>query len=256
MKQGICTLSTVPVRENPSEKSQMVNQLLFGDAVRVEDRFKEWLFIRSIHDNYDGWIVKQQLFLMDSERFEKYILLDKSYVSSEVAHIQSKAAGSMWLSMGSTLAPLNSTDFSDISYRVVSGEVVNDEKKPVAILLQVVKKYLNVPYLWGGRSFFGLDCSGFTQIVFKLCGYRLPRDSSKQALTGESLYLLEEADAGDLLFFGEEEGHITHVGILIDKQHLIHASGKVRIDKIDHYGIFDEQLGIYTHQLRAIQKIY
>ncbi len=256
MKQGICTLSTVPVRENPSEKSQMVNQLLFGDAVKVEDRFKAWYFIQSIHDNYAGWVAKQQLFLMEAEHFEKYLSLDKSYVFSEVALIQSETASSMWLSMGSTIATLNTTDFSDISYRIVSGEVVSSEKKPVATLLQVAKKYLNVPYLWGGRSFFGLDCSGFTQIVFKMCGYDLPRDSSKQAQTGKSLYLIEEADAGDLLFFGEEEGHITHVGILIDKQHLIHASGKVRIDKIDHYGIFDEQLGLYTHQLRAIQKIY
>jgi len=115
--------------------------------------------------------------------------------------------------------------------------------------------YLNAPYLWGGRSPFGIDCSGFTQVIYKLNGFKLPRDASQQATIGETLSFIEESESGDLAFFDNEEGNIIHVGIMLENNNIIHASGKVRIDKIDHQGIFNSETNTYSHRLRLIKKI-
>ena len=109
--------------------------------------------------------------------------------------------------------------------------------------------------MWGGRSFFGIDCSGFTQIAFKLNGFKLPRDASQQALIGTPLSFVEEAQAGDLAFFDNEEGKIIHVGIILEDAKIIHASGKVRVDKLDHYGIFNVDSKRYSHHLRVIKRV-
>ncbi len=115
--------------------------------------------------------------------------------------------------------------------------------------------YLNAPYLWGGKTPFGLDCSGFTQMVYKLNGYTLLRDAAQQATQGEALSFVEESEVGDLAFFDDSEGKIDHVGILMQNNHIIHVHGKVRIDRIDHTGIFNTEMKRYTHQLRVIKKI-
>jgi cell wall-associated NlpC family hydrolase len=115
--------------------------------------------------------------------------------------------------------------------------------------------FLNAPYLWGGRSPFGIDCSGFTQLVYKLNGYKLPRDARQQVELGSPLSFVEEAEAGDLAFFDNEEGNIVHVGIILENQQIIHASGSVRIDKFDHYGIFHSDNKKYSHMLRVIKKL-
>jgi cell wall-associated NlpC family hydrolase len=119
-----------------------------------------------------------------------------------------------------------------------------------------VKKYEGVSYLWGGRSPFGIDCSGLVQMVFKICRIFLPRDSAQQVLQGTTINFIHEAKEGDLAFFGNEEGRIIHVGIILNHDKIIHASGKVRIDNIDHQGIFNAQLNKYTHQLRVIKSFF
>ena len=115
--------------------------------------------------------------------------------------------------------------------------------------------YLNAPYLWGGRTHFGIDCSGFTQMVYKLNGHKLLRDASQQATQGEPLSFIEESEPGDLAFFDNEEGTITHVGIMMADHHIIHAHGQVRIDHMDHTGIYNAELKKHTHKLRVIKKI-
>ena len=115
--------------------------------------------------------------------------------------------------------------------------------------------FLNAPYLWGGKTPFGVDCSGFTQMVYKLNGYKLMRDASQQSKQGEALSFIEESEPGDLAFFDNEEGNIIHVGIIMDDNYIIHASGKVRIDRLDHLGIYNAEINKHTHKLRVIKKI-
>jgi cell wall-associated NlpC family hydrolase len=136
------------------------------------------------------------------------------------------------------------------------GQVVKGlEKGSVKNILSTAYLFLNAPYLWGGKSPFGIDCSGFTQITYKINGYKLPRDANQQVELGEPLSFVEEAEAGDLAFFDNEEGKIVHVGILLDNQQIIHASGCVKIDKFDHYGIFSSDTKKYSHTLRVIKRI-
>jgi len=127
-----------------------------------------------------------------------------------------------------------------------------DEKDKV---IDNAMMYLNSPYLWGGRTPFGIDCSGFSQMVYRLNGVDLPRDAHEQAEVGTTLSFVEESESGDLAFFDNNEGKIIHVGIILDSNSIIHASGKVRVDKIDQQGIFNQNSGIHTHKLRLIKKI-
>ena len=101
----------------------------------------------------------------------------------------------------------------------------------------------------------GMDCSGFSQVVHRIVGNDLPRDASQQVELGDTISFVEEAQAGDLAFFDNEEGNITHVGICLGGGDIIHASGSVRIDKLDHIGIFNADKGTYSHKLRVIKRI-
>jgi cell wall-associated NlpC family hydrolase len=134
------------------------------------------------------------------------------------------------------------------------GGSIND-KREKANLVKTALLYLNAPYLWGGKTPFGIDCSGFTQMVYKINGYRLPRNAFDQVSQGDSLSFIEESEPGDLVFFDNEEGTIDHVGIIMENNYIIHAHGKIRIDRIDHTGIFNTETGNYTHALRVIKKI-
>ena len=133
--------------------------------------------------------------------------------------------------------------------RIIEGQ------KPKNNLVKTAFLYLNSPYLWGGKTPFGIDCSGFTQMVYKLNGYKLLRDASQQATQGDALSFIEESEPGDLAFFDNNEGHITHVGIIMEDHYIIHAHGKVRIDRLDHSGIYNVDRNLHTHKLRVIKKI-
>ena len=122
-------------------------------------------------------------------------------------------------------------------------------------LVKTAFLYLNAPYLWGGKTPFGIDCSGFTQMVYKLNGYKLLRDVSQQATQGEALSFIEESQPGDLAFFDNSEGEIVHVGIIMKDNYIIHAYGKVRIDRLDQSGIYNTEARKHTHKLRVIKKI-
>ncbi len=257
MKTGICLLSAVPVREKPSEKSQMVNQLLFGETVKIIDSMQTWLLIKSSGNNYEGWVDSIQISMIDENIYDKLkyeenpVYLTNPYL--KVNHTK----GSVLLSIGSRLPFYDNVKFQigESQFKFDVNPEIYQRKQTIEALISLAKKYHGAPYLWGGRSYFGIDCSGFTEVVFRTCGYQLPRDSSEQAKEGEIIGFIHEAKAGDLAFFDNEEEQIVHVGILLNNSQIIHASGSVHIDSIDHEGIFNQEMNKYTHKLRLIKRI-
>ena len=254
---GYCHLAMVPVRREPSHRSEMISQFLFGEAYTIHESRNSWTFVSNAFDDYEGWIDSGQVCIINEKDFleakENWGCSHELFFPCE----GSKLPGSLFIPMGSSLPGIRDHHFrvgSD-DYRFSGSYLPPSEHLDRQGIIERSREYLEAPYLWGGRTHMGIDCSGFTQIVYKLAGYRIPRDSSDQAGTGTTLNMLPEARAADLLFFDNEEGQIIHVGILMDNGQIIHASGKVRIDKIDHQGIFNEELQNYTHKLRVIKRI-
>jgi cell wall-associated NlpC family hydrolase len=258
MNYGICHLSIVPCRAEPSDKSEMVTQLLFGENFKIIEQQNNWIKIINSYDNYTSWIDSKQALAIEEET---YSMLNKppQFISAEIAGIaiQEKTNEARAIVLGSSLPFYNYGEFLlDTEKYSFEGQAIDpNEEGSFENIPETSFLYLNTPYLWGGRTPFGIDCSGFTQMVYKLNGIFIPRDAYQQAEIGETLSFIEEATPGDLAFFDNEEGRITHVGIVLANQHIIHASGKVRIDKFDHQGIFNNEIGIYTHNLRLIKHV-
>lgn len=251
---AICFLSVIPIRENPSHSSEMVSQILFGEVFQIIEREGEWLFIKTAYDQYTGWIDEKQALEINAELSShlEFITLDVNTMALKGEYKQP-----FYLPAGSCL-PFYTDGKCQIGkdfYQIISSNVTipnpEDFNTDVA---EIAKRFLNVPYLWGGRTHFGIDCSGFSQIVFKILGIRLNRDASQQAEQGTLVDFLTEAKAGDLAFFDNEEGRITHVGIMLNNSQIIHASGRVKIDRIDNRGIFSSDLKKYSHKLRIIKR--
>ena len=254
---AICALSVVPIRSSPSDASEMVSQLLFGELVEIIDkRGKNWRKIKCLWDNYVGWVDPKQVTKISQDQFHKY---SENYAHTLELMTPAMAGGkTVPLLMGSVLP-----NFDGISFEIkkqkytYSGQVIfPDEFTPTPDLIhKIAKRYLNAPYQWGGRSPFGIDCSGFTQNVFKIIGIKLPRDSAQQAKFGDTVDFVDYAETGDLAFFENKNGKIVHVGIIAPNQKIIHASGMVRKDEIDHQGIYNSKIKKYTHKLRIIKRI-
>jgi cell wall-associated NlpC family hydrolase len=257
MNFGVCCLSVIPVRADVSGKSEMVSQLLFGETFSIRTQSKGWANILTDHDNYEGWIDEKQFIPLNSDEHSQ-ILSSKKYYSADLVHVlNQKNTGTLNILPGSILYNLPSAEFA-LGNETFSfdGKVINADIQPSSErMITNAFYFLNSPYLWGGRTPFGIDCSGFVQIVARLSGISLPRDTREQAEEGEMINLISEAKPGDLAFFDNADGHIIHVGILLENAQIIHASGKVRIDTIDHQGIFNEESKKYSHQLRVIKRI-
>ncbi|QNL49095.1 C40 family peptidase [Olivibacter sp. SDN3] len=259
MAYGICNLPIVPVRATVGNKSEMVTQLLFGEGFEVLDRLDDYLYIKLAYDDYEGWIDSKQQVEIDSRQFQ--ILKDEVQPIADLStHAMLLKLGkdeSLHLLPGSTLPFLEDDSFkiNDTEYLFLGlsrDPDTDDFKKEVE---EVLRFYLNTPYLWGGRSVFGIDCSGFVQMVYKHFGVRLKRDAYQQAKEGRVVDFLQEASLGDIAFFDDDEGRIVHVGILLNESEIIHASGRVKIEKIDNTGIFSEEHHQYTHKLRIVKRI-
>lgn len=254
---GVCNLSLVPLRAEPSERSEMVSQLLFGDHFEILESSDRWVRIKTGYDDYEGWVDSKQFIPVDIDTFNtlntggtilglKIHHPVRNTVSDEIINIVA----------GSTLP-----GYLDGRFRIGKTvySVVQPPLKPKQDLFSseisaAAKFYLNAPYLWGGRSAFGIDCSGFSQMVFKQFNIKLKRDAWQQALEGNTVDFLQEAMPGDLAFFDNEEGRITHVGVMLGNNRIIHASGRVKIDVIDTEGIYSTELKRYTHKLRIIKR--
>ncbi|MDN4166663.1 C40 family peptidase [Cytophagales bacterium LB-30] len=255
--KGVCRLSIVPVRAEASEKSEMVTQLLFGDHYSIigATHGGAWLQIRIFYDDYMGWISANQHYSISEEYFEQISHSDYK-ISLDVCATMLYKKHTMSIVLGSILPISTQELFSPEEHLAFNGESKSlVQKREYDFLKLMAKKYLNAPYLWGGKTPFGIDCSGFTQQVFKICGYSLKRDAYEQALQGQEVAGLEQAQPGDLAFFTNSKGAISHVGILLEDQHIIHASGKVRIDLLDTKGILNTDTGVYTHTLASLKRI-
>ena len=255
MLYGICNLSIVSLRLEASDTSEMVSQVLFGEHFKVLEKRKNWSKIRLHFDSYEGYIDNKQ-FLEITE--DNYVELSNSqnHIAGELIDFISDNKGNLTtVPLGSSLPHYKVNQFKllDQSY-VYEGEVFNQKLEKEA-LLKTAFLYLNTPCLWGGKTPFGIDSSGFTQMVYKLCGYQLLRDAKQQATQGEVLSFIEESEPGDLAFFDDHEGVITHVGLIMKDNYIIHAYGKVRIDRLDHTGIYNIDSNRHTHKLRVIKKI-
>ncbi len=254
-KYGICKLSLVPIRKHPTEQSEMINQLLFGDTVFIVDTDNEWYLIKTSHDMYEGWIDRKQVCIISETEFLK--LGKTNHFLADIYTVVVSDSDSISLLLGSSLPNYKdgSISISNNKYNTSCNFIDNSLEFDIEKLIDIAKKYIGSPYLWGGRSPFGIDCSGFVQIVFGMFGIKLDRDSYKQAETGHTISFINEIKKGDLAFFDNAEGKITHVGILLDNNTIIHSSGKVRIDSIDHQGIYNKEEKKYSHKLRIIKRI-
>lgn len=250
---GICNLAIVPLRLEPSDRSEMTSQLLFGEHFTILEQTAKWSRIRLAFDGYEGWIDNKQFTPVNGSQYSHLDAAPAVLNADLIEYIMSPSGQLMPVPIGASLSFLDDSLINAEGY-VFEGlrtTGVKDKK----LLLQTAFMYLNAPYLWGGKTPFGIDCSGFTQMVYKLNGYKLLRDASQQATQGEALSFIEESEPGDLAFFDNEEGRIIHVGIIMEDNYIIHAHGKVRIDRLDHLGIYNNDNRRHTHKLRVIKKI-
>jgi hypothetical protein len=254
MEYGICTLSAITCKAESNHKSEQINQLLFGESYTILEKTADWYKISAAYDSYEGWIHRKHHTLIDEKEFE-LLSNEKTVCSLETFGTLADASGNFFsnIPLGSSLPFFNATKLrlngNEFHY---SGKI---SEQNFANCSRYAKMYLNTPYLWGGRTPMGIDCSGFVQMTFKLCGIKLNRDSKDQALQGITIDKLSDAKEGDLVFFGNET-KINHVGMLSDNSTVIHASGKVKIEKMDEKGIIGNVEKDYTHFLKSIKRIH
>lgn len=249
---ALCNLAIVPLRLEPSDRSELVTQVLFGETFTILEKKEKWSRISLAADLYEGWIDNKQFTEITADQFNKIQESAKFYCADLVDYLTGKNT-LMPVSLGSDLSYLTFADINSQQLTFDGTMITGIQSK--TNLLKTAFLYLNAPYLWGGKTPFGIDCSGFTQMVYRLNGYNIPRDASQQAKIGEPLSFIEESEVGDLAFFDNEEGNIIHVGIIMENNYIIHAHGKVRIDRLDHLGILNIDSGRHTHKLRVIKKI-
>lgn len=251
---GISEIAVIPLRKEPSEKSEMLSQILFGEKFTIIEQNPEWSFVKTFSDNYEGWINSKSITHLDKKEYDainesKSVVINKLFTEAKNKVNQE----SVMLPFGSALPHFNEADHS---FRISNNTyLLTDKYIFIDDILNLCKQFLNVPYLWGGKNPFGIDCSGFSQVIYKSIGIDIPRDSANQVNLGQNINFISDTKVGDLAFFDNEEGIITHVGIILNKSEIIHSSIKVRIDRLDQQGIYNADLKKYTHKLRVVKRI-
>jgi len=253
MQYAICTVPAAPVRKEDSHRAEMTNQLLFGETMAILEEKGEWLMVRTLYDNYEGWLTHHLITSID----EGHALEEHQFVATSLINPVTLPDQLINLPMGSFLTGFDPETrlLWDHDYKY-HGTYRNIHQSPGPdLLLKTVHAWLNAPYLWGGKTLMGVDCSGFVQTVFKVLGVHLWRDAYQQAALGTAVDNIQDAREGDLAFFHNEAGKITHVGIILNERKIIHASGRVRIDTIDRDGIINLENGKRTHHLNSLRRL-
>ena len=238
MRYGICKLSVVPMRKEASHESELVSELLFNDIYEVIEENDEWVKVRCLYDLYEGWVRKLQHYEISDKEYNECLKKDKYIITSPISYYNNKV-----LSFGSKI------------FEERENSILLRKKFDSRIMVESAIKLLDTPYRWGGKSIMGIDCSAFVQLCAKVAGFKLPRDASQQVNHGVTVNFLSDAKSGDIAFFENEHRRITHVGILLSNDKIIHASGKVRIDTLDQTGIFNKETNRHTNVLSVIKRL-
>ncbi len=252
MEKYICENVFVPLRSAPTHKSEMLSQVLFGEKYTIVDKAGSWIKIETVFDNYRGWIdmdhIQHTLDMDDTSGhvLNRSLLCHKDDGTLLVLEAGCEIYNPDFKSKKFTIGKYTYSAGSDFNDQFIS----TDDNFP-----DTAMKFINSPYIWGGRIPSGIDCSGFVQLVYKIHHIPIPRNSFQQAESGRNIDFIEETEPGDLVFFDNERGKISHVGMIISRGLVIHASGRVRIDTIDHQGIFKPEINGYSHRLRMIKRI-
>lgn len=251
-----CNVSVMPLRSEPSHRAEQTSQMLFGEKAEVMELENEWARIRCNWDDYEGWCKASQLSFIHQKEHRKPTKFLSVKNHNKILFEDSE----MWLPTGSDLPGISA---GKITAGFFHGKF-KGRKTPVKKLefsedhiRHTVLSYMHAPYQWGGRTVAGIDCSGLTQMAYKMCGIKIPRDAAQQALEGETLDFLQNARCGDLAFFDNAEGRIVHVGMLLDAATIVHATevaGRVVMDRIDPGGIISTCLKKRTHNLRLVKR--
>jgi cell wall-associated NlpC family hydrolase len=256
MAYAVCKVPVAPLRAEPAHRSEMISQLLLAEAALILEETKDFIKLQGLYDGYEGWCQRIQLVIVDN--FTNNTLA-QTYTAEWINSISINNTPAH-VPMGvPVLDGVNAQQLAavlQIDYKKAAAWNTSEAKPVADAIRERALLFLNTPYLWGGRSVFGIDCSGFTQMVFRFFNIPLQRDAYLQATQGEVIGFLQEARCGDLAFFDNAEGRITHVGMLLNDHEIIHAWGNVRIDKIDNAGILNAETGLRTHALRIIKRYF
>lgn len=255
MAFGVCCVPVSPVRAECKHKSEMISQLLFGEAVEILEKSSDhWIRVRCFFDGYEGWTIQPHVTDIPETVATKRWHLAADWSNDVVFQDQT-----MYIPFGSELRGLRNgqAEWGKYSWSFKGNHIdPATTQRNEKTIIRLTHRFVNTPYLWGGRSVFGIDCSGFTQVIYKCLNISLLRDAYQQATQGGEVKVLQEVKCGDLAFFDNAEGKITHVGILLNDHEIIHSSGKVRLDKIDAQGILNTDTGERTHQLKVIKRYF
>ncbi|MFT4679495.1 MAG: hypothetical protein ACI9RU_003087 [Litorivivens sp.] len=249
IEYGICLLPSVPCRKEGADSAEMVSQLLYGELYTVIEKEEKWILIRSLLDNYDAFICQKQFFSISPEEFQKLSTSNRKVIVNSQEPFRPFDGAHLIMPGGSIEIPGKLAQQEGF----VSSLSANGDE-----LLKMAQQYKGAPYLWGGKTTLGIDCSGFMQVIYRAIGVHLPRDAWQQASQGEAVNFIEECITGDMAFFDNDKGRITHVGMIMKEEgelKIIHASGWVRVDTLDHQGIFAADRQGYSHKLRTLRRL-